>query len=303
VDWIDQALSLPGADALRALRVPALCIKSWALAPLGRGDEQSAAIAEAEASARALADPVIVSQALQTRARDESCDPGRLHVADAVADEAHDWASAAGDDWAVAMAALSRAMAASSAAELRERVGRAASLLEEVGNVYHLADLLSSAAYAALCQGSDRDAKEFVDRAIPIARELESPYTWMKLRGNFGLAALLTGDTDAATYAFREELSLSRELVVRHLASEGLLGLAAVSAVRGDDDRAGRLSGAATECRYGQTEDRLERRLGATFFEPARTRHGADAWDAAAREGGALSFEDAIAYALQERRT
>ena len=30
------------------------------------------------------------------------------------------------------------------------------------------------------------------------------------------------------------------------------------------------------------------------------TRRGADAWDAAAREGSALSFEDAIAYALQE---
>ena len=61
-------------------------------------------------------------------------------------------------------------------AELRERVDRAASLLDEVGDVYHLADLLASAAYGALCMGSDRDAKEFVDRAIPIARELDNPY-------------------------------------------------------------------------------------------------------------------------------
>ena len=143
------------------------------------------------------------------------------------------------------MAAFAKAMAASSDAELRERVGRAASLLESVGNVYHLADLLSSAAYVALCLGSDRDAKEFADRAIPIARELDNPYTWMMLRGNFGLAALLTGDTDAARGAFREELELCRELVVRPFASEGLLGLAAVAAVDGDADRAARLAGAA----------------------------------------------------------
>jgi hypothetical protein len=67
-------------------------------------------------------------------------------------------------------------------------------------------------------------------------------------------------------------------------------------ALRGDDDRAARLLGAAAEHRYGQPKDPVD----ATFFEPARTRRGADEWDAAAREGSALSFEDAIAYALQE---
>jgi hypothetical protein len=40
----------------------------------------------------------------------------------------------------------------------------------------------------------------------------------------------------------------------------------------------------------------------ARFLEPARARHGADVWDAAASEGSALSFEDAIAYALEEPR-
>jgi hypothetical protein len=131
-------------------------------------------MAEAEASARALADPVILSQALQTRAS-QDCNAGRLDVAEAFAHEALYWASAARDDWTIAMATQASAMAASSAVELRERVGRAASLLEEVGNVYQLADMLSSAAYVALCLGSDRDAKELVDRATPIARELEAP--------------------------------------------------------------------------------------------------------------------------------
>ena len=170
--------------------------------------------------------------------------------------------------------------------------------------MYQLADLLAAAAYTALCMGSDRDAKEFVDRAMPIARELDDPSSWMILRGNFGLAALLTGDTDAARDAFREELRLCRELVVLPVRRpKASLGLAAVAAVRGDVDRAARLVGAAAAHRYGQPQDPVEARLDAAFFEPARTRYGADAWDAAARDGRTLSFEDAIAYALEEPRT
>ena len=48
---------------------------------------------------------------------------------------------------------------------------------------------------------------------------------------------------------------------------------------------------------------KFEARLDAAFLDPARTRHGADDWDAAARDGSALRFEDAIAYALQEPPT
>jgi hypothetical protein len=47
------------------------------------------------------------------------------------------------------------------------------------------------------------------------------------------------------------------------------------------------------------TEDPVEARLEAAFFEPARARHGTGAWTAAARAGRALSFEAAIAYALE----
>ena len=60
----------------------------------------------------------------------------------------------------------------------------------------------------------------------------------MLLRGNFGLAALLTGDTDDARRAFREKLALCRQLVVLPFAFEGLIGLAAVATVRGNLDRA-----------------------------------------------------------------
>lgn len=244
---------------------------------------------------------MILSQALQTRA-DYEANGERLDACDALADEALYWATMAGDEWEIAGASRAKARAASTTAELRERVDRAATLLEDVGSVYQLAHLLAAAAYEALCMNSDRDAKELVDRALPIARELENPLIWMFVHGDSGVAALMTDDMDGARDAFRAELRLSRESVVRPIAFEGLLGLGAVAAATGEVDRAARLVGAASAHRYDETMDAVAARLDAVFLEPARTRYGAAAWDTAARDGATLSFEDAIAYALEEPR-
>jgi predicted ATPase/DNA-binding SARP family transcriptional activator len=300
VDWVEQALNLPGADAHPAERVRALCTKSKCLWQMGRAAEQPAILAALEATARRLGDPVILSQALQQRVAHEM-DAERLAVADAVADEALQWAAAAGDAWEIAEAFRGKATATSSITDLRERVDTAASLLTDVGNVHQLAGLLNDAAYSALCLGSERDAADFASRAAPIARALDSRFERMINSGNLGLAALLTGETDAASHAFREELSLCRDMVVRPVVFEGLRGLAAVAVLKGDATRAATLLGAAGTHRYDTPEYPVDARLDETFFEPARTRYGPDAWNAAAREGSALSFEEAIAYALEAR--
>ena len=301
VDRVDQALNLPGADAYPALRVRALRTKALCLSRAGRGAEQPAVLAELEAIARRLEDPLILAQALQARVEHE-IDAEQLQVADDLADEALRWAEAAGDEWEIAQASRRKAIAASTIADLRERVDTAALLLTDVGNVHQLANLLTDAAYAALCLGSDLDATDFAARATPITRALNDRFTSMINSGNRGLAALLTGETDAASHAFRDELKLCRDLVVLPVAFEGLRGLAAVAAVDGDDNRAATLVGAAATHRYHQAENPVETRLDETFFEPARARCGTDAWNAAAREGSALSFEDAIACALEEPR-
>ena len=298
VDWTGRALRLPGADEFADVRVRVLCIRVELLWPLGRGSEQLAILDEAEAAARASADPVLISHVLQKRSAMEN-GRGRLEQGDAFADEAMHWAVAGDDRWAIAMAAYAKAMAANTARELGQRVERAASLLEQTGNVYQLAGLLASAAFAALCIGSDRDALEFARRATPVTRDLDSRYLWMLLRGNVALVALFTGDTPNAREAFQEELTLCRELVALPFACEGLAGLAAVASIQGDRDRAARLYGAAAAHRYGLPDDPLEARLHSTFFEPARARHGAASWDAAAEEGAALNFEHAISYALE----
>jgi hypothetical protein len=120
-------------------------------------------------------------------------------------------------------------------------------------------------------------------------------------RLRIGLAALLTGDTDAARAAFREELEICRRLVALPIAAEGLLGLAAVAVDDADLSHAARLRGAAAAHGY-EPQDDVEARLEPTFFATARTRLGADAWDTAVQEGAHLSFDDAIAYALDQQR-
>jgi hypothetical protein len=299
VDWVEQALNLPGADAHPAARVRALCTKSRCLWQMGRRAEQPAVLAALEAIARHLGDPVILSQALQQRVAHET-DAERLEVADALAGEALHWATVAGDEWEIAEASRGKATATSNITDLRERVATAASLLAEAGNVHQLAGLLNNAAFTALCLGCERDAADFASRAAPIAQALDSRFERMINSGNLGLAALLTGETDAARRAFREELSLGREMVVRPVMFEGLRGLAAVAEVNGDTLRAATLLGAAETHRYDTPEYPVDATLDRRFFEPAHARCASDAWNAAARVGSALSFEDAITYALEE---
>ena len=196
VDWVDRALSLDGAQVHPAHCVRALGTKATCLWQMGRGPEQPPVLAEAEAIARRLGDPVILSQALQ-RCVYHEMDAERLDAADARADEAMLWARAAGDDWEIAEASRAKAIAASKLIELRERVETAATLLTDVGNIHELAGLLTGAAYSGLCLGSDHDAMDFAARATSIARGLDSRYAQMISSGNVGLAALLSGATEA----------------------------------------------------------------------------------------------------------
>jgi hypothetical protein len=296
-DWVDQTLNLPGADAHLAWRVRALCTQARCLWAVGRGAEQRAVVATAVAIARRLGDPLVLAQALQLSVFHE-LNAERLEVADELADEALQWARAAGDEWEIAQASYGKAIAASGIADLRKRVDTAASLLSEIGNANQLANLLTSAAYAALCLGGERDATDLAARATPIARALDDQLLQMTNSGNFGLAAVLTGETETASRAFREELTLCRDMVVRPQVFEGLRGLAAAAVVDRDTNRAAILVGAAGAHRYDNPQDPVQARLDEEFFEPARTCCGADTWDVAVREGSALSFDDAIAYAL-----
>jgi hypothetical protein len=301
VDRIDQALSLPDIDAHPELHARALLAKIVCLWPLGRGTEQAPLIEEVAAIADELGDPALMSRVLIWRSRLEAVF-NHLDTATALADDALRRAAETDDEWEIALAWIAKALAAPTLADLRGLVREAASRATAVGNVVELAALLGSAVYSALSEGSDSDARRFLEQAEAIAQTLDDPSILMMIRGNAGLTAVFAGDTDAARRAFREELEFSRETVYLPYAHEGLLGLAAVAAVDGAVQRAARLVGAAAAHRHGAPHTPVHDRLDAAFFRDARVRCGADGWDAAARDGAALSFEDAIAYALEQRR-
>jgi len=50
-------------------------------------------------------------------------------------------------------------------------------MLEEVGDIFQLSALLMTAAYYAICWNHEADAKAFLDRATPLARALDDPYS------------------------------------------------------------------------------------------------------------------------------
>jgi predicted ATPase len=299
VTWGQKALELPGAEREPELCVRVLCLMGWALWPLGRSAEIPRVRAEARALAEAEQDPALLSQVLLETAAGISF-AGEYEAASALADAALPYAEATGDPGQLAMVAWARALAEADPAALTGRVERAAALLDEAGNAFHLAAMYHVVGNRALNGGSDRAALEYCRRAVPLVRELESTYELLLLSGNLGLAELLNGGTEAAGRAFRAQLELVRELGVLPAAFQGLRGVAAVTAVRGDLDRAARLAGAAAAHRYGENPLPVDARVGADFLEPARDRLSADAWDAAACEGEALSFEEAIAFALDE---
>ena len=223
---------------------------------------------------------------------------GRSDEAKLTADEALRSAHASGDAWMIAMAAWARALAAGSTEEWRARIDEAAPLLAGVGNAHGLHGLYCIAVMSAWRRGCDAEAAMYLDRSVPLARQLQQPSRWMCELNHIGLAALLRDDSAAADQAFREALTCSHEL--GWSPQRALTGLAAVAAVQGRPERAARLAGAvAAHC--GTTDDDVvQLRLEAGFLEPARLRWGPDTWDASARHGAALTLQEATVYAVEQ---
>ena len=138
----------------------------------------------------------------------------------------------------------------------------------------------------------------YLERSIPVARQLQQPSQWLHTLNHIGLAALLRDDTAAADEAFREALTLSHDLGLSP--QHALTGLAAVAAVQGRPEQAARLAGAVAAHHPGTDCEVVQLRLEAGFLEPARLRWGPDTWDASARQGAVLSLQEATVYALEQ---
>ena len=295
----------PGAEPIRRCASARCASRPWPLWPLGRRPSSPRSWPRPRPSPERSADPRPLARCSEPRARSRSRRRPARSSRRALADEALDWAKAAGDEWEIAMAAsresddgraTSRSCASASTRPPRCWRRSATSTTSR--------ELLPSAAYRRAVPRVATTTRATSPAApTPLARELDNPYSGCSCSGNLGLAALLTGDTDAARDAFREELELCRELVVRPPPSKA--SSASPPSPRSATTSTAPRASTAPPPHIATAIPKTASTPGshATFFEPARTRRGADAWDAAVREGAALSFDDAIAYALTDSRT
>ncbi len=127
-----------------------------------------------------------------------------------------------------------------------------------------------------------------------------------------GWAALLRGDPERATTLYAESLELKRELGEKPLLvkltvalPETLDGLACVAVAKGETERAVRLFG-ATRALHEPVRDHTTTREYAALREPylaaTRSQLSEEAWEAAFAEGRAMGFEEAVEYALSDKK-
>ena len=279
VDWIDRALSLPGADgASGAARPPAVHARPGRCGRSGAGPSNPRSWPRPRPSRAALGDPPSCSQVLEPtrRARGRSRPARRRGRARRRGARLRE--GGRDDLWTIAMAACARAMAAGSAAELRERVDRGR-LAAGAGR--QRLPPRRPASHSARLSGAvqrlrRRRAPTSPTAPTPLApRARRSRSSGCSLRGNFGLAALFTGDTDAARDAFREELELCRELGRRCPSPPKASSASPRSPRSTTTSTAPRGSyGAAAAHRYGQPEDPSTPGSTRPSSSPPATRHG-----------------------------
>jgi hypothetical protein len=173
----------------------------------------------------------------------------------------------------------------------------AATLLLRSGNHRELAVSYSNTAYRALLEGRCDEGLELAEKAMVVARGTDDPHTMMLTAANVGVAALLLSRFEQAGDAFARQLHLCGQHGFRWEAAEGFAGLAAVAAHHDQLDRAAQLLGAATAItQIG--ENPILQRIEKDFIVCARQRYGEAKWRHAETSGSAMSFQDAIAYAL-----
>jgi DNA-binding CsgD family transcriptional regulator len=158
--------------------------------------------------------------------------------------------------------------------------------------------------WTSLLGGDHERAAALTEEAVELVRERRRGFMGFLPRAldTLGSAALSGGDLEWAKAVLAESLALSKEVGDKDTTSTSLEGLACVAGARGEAARAARLFGAARALHeatgYQQTLD--ERALRDPYLTAARSRLEEASWEATFAEGQAMTFEQAVEYALSE---
>jgi predicted ATPase/DNA-binding SARP family transcriptional activator len=157
----------------------------------------------------------------------------------------------------------------------------------------------------ALSQRDWESAERLAQESVALARELGHDVRELVSLINVGLACVNRGRVEDARAAFAPAVQLSDTLRYPECLLACLEGLAAIDVDTDEPVRAARFLGASDSLREttGYTLERAEQELHERTLAAARTQLGPGGFDAAWRQGRALTFEDAAEHALAAART
>jgi predicted ATPase/class 3 adenylate cyclase len=230
---------------------------------------------------------------------------GDAEGAQATGEESLAVARELGDEWTLALALNNLGCD-------MEEVGeptRARALFEEslalrraLGEKRGVALTLTNLGDLALVDGDYERARTLLDESLRLARELGHVQLIAMALDNLGLTALYERDYEQSARLFSEALRAFSDSGEKRNAAESLAGIGATAAVQGDSIRAARLWGAAERLlnEIGLSPGSGTRLVYERFLPTARESVTTSAWAEAWAEGGAMTFAQAIACALDE---
>ena len=173
----------------------------------------------------------------------------------------------------------------------------------EADEVYLVAHAIDYLGMLALTRGEEGKATRMFEEGLAVARRSGDRGAAFIALYNLAQVALSHGEHDRAAALFEEGVTLSEQVADRANLAYCLQGLAVVAGARGEAERCARLIGAA---------EGLHEAVGVpvyVYYEPhrsiydrtmaaVRSQLSEESFDEAWAEGRAMTFEQAVAYAL-----
>jgi predicted ATPase/DNA-binding XRE family transcriptional regulator len=214
----------------------------------------------------------------------------------------------AGDELGAAWARVGLGLSAMSGSDYEAATSHLQEALRsfrQLDEGYGVAHVTTFLGMVAMMHGDEGHAIPMFEEGLAAARRIgDRSSTYIALY-NLAQAALSRSDYDGAASLFEEGVALSEQMGDRANIAYCVEGLAVVANARGEAERSGSLIGAA---------DGLHEAVGVPvylYYEPHRSRYertaaavrsqlGEKAFEEVRAEGRAMTFEQAVAYALED---
>jgi non-specific serine/threonine protein kinase len=175
-------------------------------------------------------------------------------------------------------------------------------IARKFGDEEAVAEALVNLGVATINLGDPVQAKSLFAESVSLSRESGNKSRLAESFYYFGFLALFEVDKQQAKSFFEQELALARTVGPTWLGAQALRGLAGVAATGGQLLRGARLLGAA-EARAEAAatyNDAVNSQLIGLTIATAMAQLGEAAFEQAREEGRAMTFEQAVEYALEE---